>query len=135
MPTKRTPAPKRKVAAHPRTPKTARQKAVEARRKIRDQASSAAKSKGAKTKTGTKVKRKVEAVGGYIARTALRGTSPKDLALFSAGMPLVNAASKVAKKITAKKTPAKKKPRAAAVARGSKSAKIKRTVASKRKGY
>jgi hypothetical protein len=135
MPVKRTPAPKRKAPSNTRTPKTARQKAVEARRKIRDQASSAAKSKGAKTKTTTKAKRKVQAVGSYIAKTAMRGASPKDLALFSAGMPLVNAASQITKRITAPKKPTKKKPRAAAAARGTKSAKIRRTVASKKKGY
>ena len=86
-----------------RTPKTARQKAVEARRKIRDQASSAAKSKGAKTKTTTKVKRKAQAVGSYIAKTAMRSGSPKDLALFAAGIPLVKLQSEITKKVTAPK--------------------------------
>ena len=135
MPVKRTPAPKRKAPSNTRTPKTARQKAVEARRKIRDQASSAAKSKGAKTKTTTKAKRKVQAVGSFIKQTAMRGASPRDVAIFSAGMPLVNAASQIAKRATAPKKPPKRKPRAASVARGTKSAKIRRTVASKKKGY
>ena len=103
MAVKRKPAPKRKVTTNMRTPKTARQKAVEARRKITDQASSASKNKGAKTKTTTKAKRKAQAVGSYIKQTAMRGASPKDLALFSAGMPLVNAASKIAKRVTAPK--------------------------------
>lgn len=118
-----------------RTPKTARQKSVEAKRKIRDQVSSASKGKGAKTKTATKAKRKVQAVGSYITKAAKRGASPKDLALFAAGMPLVNVASQIAKKATAPKKPPKRKPRASTAARSTKAAKIRRTVASKKKGY